>query len=85
MSIKLQKTPDQEIKELLEKNLEMNKEIREMVKSIKTYIIWQRVWFVLKLVIIIIPITLGFIYLPPILSDIFEQYKGVLDFFQSIG
>jgi hypothetical protein len=85
MSIKLQKTQDQEIKELLEKNLEMNKEIREMVKSIKTYIIWQRVWFVLKLVIIIIPITLGFIYLPPILSDIFEQYKGVLDFFQSIG
>lgn len=85
MSIKLQKKPDQEIKELLEKNLEMNKEIREMVKSVKTYIVWQRVWFVLKLVIIIIPITLGFIYLPPILSDIFEQYKGVLDFFQSIG
>jgi hypothetical protein len=50
-----------------------------MVKSIKTYIIWQRVWFVLKILIIAVPLILGFIYLPPILSDMFEQYKGFLN------
>jgi hypothetical protein len=85
MAVKLQKTSDQEIKELLKENLKLNKEIHEMVKSVKTYIVWQRVWFVLKILIIAVPLILGFIYLPPILSDMFERYKETLSVFQSIN
>lgn len=70
----------EEIKKLLKKNLELTEEIHGMVKSVKRYIIWQRVFGVLKILIILIPITLGIIYLPPIVKKAYEQYKEVLGF-----
>lgn len=78
MPIKLPKTPNQEIRELLEQNLELNEEIHKMVKSIKLYVVGQRIWFFIKLIIIIIPIALGAIFLPSILKPLFEQYQQLL-------
>ena len=79
MSIEnLPKSKNQEIRELLEQNLELNEEIFKMVKSIKLYVIGQRVWFVIKLLIIAIPLTIGAIYLPPILKDVLTQYQSII-------
>ncbi len=69
---------EDEIKKLLEKNLELNQEIFKMVKSIKIYVITQRIWFVLKILIIVVPITLGIIYLPPLLKDVVGKYQQLL-------
>ncbi|MDD5072111.1 MAG: hypothetical protein PHQ42_05270 [Patescibacteria group bacterium] len=69
---------DEEIKKLLEKNLELTREIREMVKGIKRYVFWQRVWGALKILIIVIPIVLGIIYLPALLKDVYRQYQNLL-------
>jgi hypothetical protein len=69
---------DEEIKKLLEKNLELTKEIREMVRGIKKYIFWQRVWGVFKILIIIVPVVLGIIYLPALLKDVYRQYQSLL-------
>jgi len=69
---------EDEIKKLLEKNLELNQEIFKMVKSIKNYVITQRIWFVLKLLIIVVPIILGIIYLPSLLKDITGKYQQLL-------
>lgn len=68
-----------QITELLEKNLEMTQEIFKMTKSIKSYLLWQRVYGFIKFVIIIVPLVLGVIYLPPILKNLFGQYQGLLD------
>jgi hypothetical protein len=69
---------DEEIKKLLEKNLEITKEIHEMVKGIKSYIFWQRIWGVFKVLIIVVPVIFGIIYLPPLLKDVFRQYQSLL-------
>ena len=69
---------ENEIKKLLEKNLELNREIFKMVKSIKSYILWARIFGVLKILIIVIPIILGLIYLPPLLKNVFNNYQGLL-------
>ena len=59
---------EDEIKKLLEKNLELTEEIYKMVKGIKKYIFWQKVFSFLKILIIVVPIIIGIIYLPPLLK-----------------
>lgn len=68
-----------QVKKLLKENLELNQKIYEMVKSIKSYIFWQRVFGVLKILIIVIPIIIGIVYLPPLIKDALRQYQGLLN------
>jgi len=69
---------DEDIKKLLEENLKLIQETHQMVKSIKKYIFMQSVWGFLKILIIVVPIILGFIYLSPLLKDAFKQYQNIL-------
>ena len=70
---------DTELRKLVQKNTEMTQEVLSVVKSIKKYIIWQRVFGILKLLIILVPIVLGIIYLPPLLKGAIDQYKEIID------
>jgi hypothetical protein len=69
---------DEEIKKLLEKNLELTEEIHKIVKSVKKYMLWQNIFSFLKILIIVVPIVIGIIYLPPLLKDVFQQYQSLL-------
>lgn len=69
---------DQELKELLEKNLEYNKAIYEQVEKTRKYIFWGRVVEAVKLTIIVVPIILGILYLPPLIKSFFSFYQGLL-------
>lgn len=78
-----QKSMNEEIKgaelnELLRANLEHSKEILKISKEIKSYIKWQNIWSISRFVIIVIPIILGFIYLPPLIKDAFQSYRLLL-------
>ena len=68
---------DEEVKKLLEKNLKLTEEIHRMAKSIKSFMMWQKIFGFLKILIIVVPIVIGIIYLPPLLKNIFEQYQGL--------
>src|SRR3989338_5308618 len=48
-----------ELQRLLRENLKVSKELYEMTKKIGRWIAWQRVWGVIKILIIVIPILLG--------------------------
>ena len=69
---------DDDFKKLLELNLEKNQEILLISKEIKRYMKWQQIWSTLRFLLIFIPIILGFIYLPPLLQDLFAQYRDLL-------
>ena len=69
---------NEEIKKLLELNLERNEEILTMTRDIKKYMKWQNIWSITRFVLIIVPIVLGFIYLPPILKGVFDSYRDLL-------
>lgn len=69
----------EDIRELLEENLKLTKEIRDMTKYIKSYIIWSQIFGVIKLIIILVPIILGIIYLPPIIGGFYRQYLDLLE------
>jgi hypothetical protein len=69
---------DEELKKLLEENLKLTQEIHTMTKKINKFVIWSRIFGFLKILIIVVPIILGIIYLPPLLKDVFGQYKDLL-------
>lgn len=69
---------DEEIKKLLEQNLEYTKETYRLTKKIKSYITFQKVMSVIYILLIVAPIIIGIIYLPPLLKGVFDQYKDVL-------
>lgn len=70
---------DEEIKKLLEQNLEMTKEIHDMVHKIKNYINLQKFLSLFYFLLIVAPIILGLIYLPPLLKGLYSQYTSILN------
>lgn len=75
---------DQQIKKILEENLELNKEMHKMLKSIKRFMVVQRVAFVLKVLILLIPLILGIVYLPPIIKEYMPKINQTIDSYQSL-
>lgn len=67
-----------DLKELIEKNIQLSQEVLESNKKIEGFVFWQRVFSVLKILIIFIPLILGVIYLPPLLKDVFKTYQELL-------
>ena len=74
---------EEEIKNLLKENLKLNQEIYKMVKDIKSFVFWQRIWGVVKILIIVAPIIIGIIYLPPLFKQVLGQYQSLLGVDQS--
>ncbi len=66
--------------QLLEENLKISRELLKTTKKISRWINYQRVWGVVKLVLILVPIVLGVIYLPPLIRPLLEPYQQLLNF-----
>jgi hypothetical protein len=69
---------EEELKKLLEKNIELTEEILKLTKSIKHFITFQKFMSFVYLLIIVVPIVLSIIYLPPLLGGVFKQYQELL-------
>lgn len=72
----------EEIKRLLQKNLEYTKEIHAEVLKIKKKLMWQKIFSIIKVVIVLIPLIIGLIYAIPFLQQAAEAYGQVLGIFQ---
>ncbi|MDP3899751.1 MAG: hypothetical protein Q8Q23_01580 [bacterium] len=68
-----------ELRQLLKENIALTKELEEQVQKISRWITWQRVYFWVKLVVIVIPVALGIIYLPPLFAQYFHQIKTLIN------
>ena len=68
----------EDLKKLLEENLELTRETHKIVKSIKSHIVLEQVLNILKILIIVVPIVLGIIYLPEIIEPYWDQYQQAL-------
>lgn len=68
---------EQEISNLLEENLKLNKEIYQLVKKTATYIRWLRVMDFVKLFLIIVPLIAAWIYLPQLIQTLSSSYMDI--------
>ncbi len=64
--------------ELLRRNLEISEEILKKTDYIRVYVKWQKVWGVINVLLIIIPIIIGIVYLPPIIREYLEQFTSLI-------
>ena len=71
------------LKDLVEKNIKWSQVIYEQNRGIKRRLTWMLVGSYLRLLIIVVPLILAFIYLPPLIKDLFEQYSGIVGGLQS--
>ena len=62
---------------LLQRNLELSQEILEKTEAIRVYIKWQKIWSTVRMLIIIIPLVIGFIYLPPLIKDYLAKLSSL--------
>lgn len=68
---------EQEISNLLEENLKLNKEIHQLVKKTAVYIKWLRVMDFVKLLLILVPLIAAWIYLPQIIESLLSGYMDI--------
>ncbi|PLX26903.1 hypothetical protein C0583_05640 [Candidatus Parcubacteria bacterium] len=68
----------EEIKQLIEETKKQNEEILKLVKKNHSILNYQRILGYLKILIILIPLIIAYIYLPPMLEKLFEKYQEIL-------
>lgn len=69
---------DKNLENLLEENLRLTREIRELTEKTRRYILFSQIFNVVKLILIIGPIILALIYLPSLLREAAKGYGEIL-------
>lgn len=62
--------------DLLRRNLKVSEEILKKTEAIKNYIKWQKIWSTIRLLIILIPLIIGFLFLPPLIKNYIDQFSS---------
>jgi hypothetical protein len=66
-----------EEKELLRRSLLLSEENNKILLGVQKSLRWQAIWGVVKIVILVLPLILGYIFLQPFLGSMFNNYKEV--------
>lgn len=66
------------LKTLIEKNIKWSQVIYHQNRKIQRRLSWMVFGSYLKLFLVLVPIILGLIYLPPLVSDFLKQYGSLL-------
>lgn len=73
-----------ELQKLLAENLKISKDLYQMMRKINRWVVHQKIWGIMKILIIAVPIILSIIYLPPLLKPAFESYQKIWHDYQQI-
>ncbi len=68
-----------ELKAMVAENMKLTKDLAFSIRKIRRYIFWLQLTSWLKFVLIAVPLVLAAIYLQPIIKNIFQTYKQLLD------
>jgi hypothetical protein len=74
-----------EEKRLLERTLKLSEENNEILRSMRSKFRWAILWGIIKFVIIVIPLIIGFLYLEPYFgsfAETFREAQQVLEIFR---
>ena len=77
MRIDPQLEQSQDVKSLLEENLKYAKEIYTSTEKTRRYILWGQIFGFIKIVIIIVPLVIGFLFVQPYLKSALGMYTSL--------
>jgi hypothetical protein len=83
---KINGQPDlaKQVAALTEQNAILSDEVRTLRKKIERYFLMSNIWTIVKIIFIVGPIIVAFIYLPPLFKDLIAEYQQVLPNTQKI-
>ncbi|HSR89499.1 MAG TPA: hypothetical protein VLK22_03880 [Candidatus Udaeobacter sp.] len=70
--------PEPDLKELMEKNLKWSQIIYEQNRKINNKLLWSAIADWLRLLVLVVPIVLAFLFLPPWLKGFWSRYGDLL-------
>jgi len=70
--------PDEEIKHLLLQNLAKTSALEIEIKKIRNYQIWQQIFGVVKVIVIVVPVVLAVLYAIPLFKQALAAYQGLI-------
>lgn len=68
-----------ELRELVAKNLHHTQKLEGLAKKFDRYIFWVKIGTAVKVLLIIAPIVLAYIFVFPWLQEILDQYKSIVN------
>jgi len=77
-SMEAQDSSAQPLEQLLRENLELTRHILEQTQKTRRYIMFGQVISVVKIVLIVGPIIIAFLYLPPLIKSMLGTYSDLL-------
>lgn len=85
MRIEPDQNQGEDLKALLEENLRYAKAIYTSTEKTRRYMLWGQVFGFIKIVIIVVPLVIGFWYLKPYLQQAMATYQELLGGSNSSG
>ncbi|PIR76800.1 MAG: hypothetical protein COU32_00100 [Candidatus Magasanikbacteria bacterium CG10_big_fil_rev_8_21_14_0_10_42_10] len=70
--------PVDDLIDLMKKNIAWSAAIYKQNKSIQKSLRWMSIMGYVRVGIFLVPIILGIIYLPPLLSGVWDQYQSLI-------
>ncbi len=68
---------DQEIKDLLQKNLAASVQTQALLHKVHHILIWQRVFSLAKWVVFVLILLIGFVKFEPYVGNLLKDYENV--------
>ena len=69
---------EKNLEKKIEENLKLNQEIYKIMKKQSKWIIWQEIWLVLQVVIVLLVAVSAWVYVPSIFNKISNVYKNIM-------
>lgn len=70
---------EEKLEKLLQENLRLTEEIHKMSKRVNRYVTIQNILSFVYFLLIVVPLILGAIFLPPLISNLINPYMELLD------
>jgi hypothetical protein len=75
-------TPDE--KELLMRTLKLSEDNNHILVSLQKTMRWQTIWGLIKVLLIVIPLVIGYLYLQPYFGTISNELKNLPEGFKNV-
>ncbi len=69
---------EEEVKQMLTENKALMEEIYQLLKKVHRQLLWQRIMGWVKIILVVVPLILAYLYLAPYLSGALNTYKNLL-------
>ncbi|MDB5266455.1 MAG: hypothetical protein JWN89_270 [Parcubacteria group bacterium] len=72
-----------EEKELLRRTLVLSEENNKILQKLQGHMRWQAFWSVIKILLVVVPLILGYVFLQPYLGSALNNYQEIQGMLQN--